>query len=231
MKQILIFPLLLAALAGTAQAEESMGFTGAEISGHNAKYGVTGMIAPLPGYHIGDGWVVRGLLDGVTYSYEKNSTTIDAEAYGAELALGYQGYYSQGWYAAYAGVFYRNTEFSPDDPNNEIRGGHVDMRFQLEGEHNFTDSFKLNANASYAPDHEAYWFRLRPLYRIGTHVYVGPEGIIQGDKDYDAWQAGLVVTNIKLADNVDLGFKAGARKTEGQSASPYIGVEVGYLFK
>lgn len=218
-------------LANPVLAAESLAIAGAEVSGHRNAYGQLGVITPLPGNTLGDGFVARGVVSGVTYQYEGAPGTVDGDALGGELMLGYQQSGAPGWWAFYTGPVVRYTELSPNDPGSDADGTQAGWGVQGEAERFVTDDFKVNFGASYAlMENNPFWTRIRLLYRIERNIFAGSEGTYQGDRDYRAWSAGAVVTGIPLTDKADLGFKAGVRKTEDLSLSPYGGVELGWRF-
>ncbi len=218
--------LLLTFGASVAQAKESMFLTGAELGDENSNYGFAAVVTPFDGSTLGNGWVQRYWVEGLTYQYEKTPTLdIDAAAYGGEAAVGYQQSFDSGWWAAYAGALYRHTDLSPNDPDNDIEGNAFGLKLQLEGEKELSDAVKTNAIASYTIGTESYWARGRLLFKSFDDLFVGPEAIIHGDEAYRAHQLGVVVTGFKVNDDSELGVKVGARYNEGDKYRPYVGIE------
>lgn len=203
-----------------------------QAGGQRATYATTGVIAALPGSSLGRGWVARVFADEITYRYKgAGSTDIDATALGGHATVGYQYSFNEGWIGAYAGVGYHHTHLSPGDPGSHAAGGKTSGHFQLEGERNLSPDFKLNANAAGdASSNPGYWGRLRALQRISGNIYAGPEGVLQGDRDYKAWQAGVAVVGVPLTDKASIGVDGGVRKTDSQSLSGYGGLELGSVF-
>lgn len=226
----LVLASALCLTAGAADAEDKLFLSGAEIGGENSSYGFASVILPLPGNTLGDGFVQRYWVEGLTYSYEKGSTDIDATAGAVEGAIGYQGSSANAWWGAYAGVQLRRTHLDPNDPDNDIEGNHVGLKLQLEGEQTIADTWKFNGNVSYTAGPNAYWSRFRVTRRAHGDIFVGPEFVYQGDADYNAWQLGAIALGIKASENTELGFKLGARKNEGQSETAYAGVELVRVF-
>ena len=52
------------------------------------------------------------------------------------------------------------------------------------------------------------------------------EAIFHGNDDYNAWQTGFVLLGFQPAPHTLLGFKAGAKKTSGETLSAYVGIEL-----
>lgn len=234
-EKILVVVAALVALPGAASAastqNNSLLIAGTEISGHRSTYGQVGLITPLPGSQLGNGWVARGIVYGTTYKYDSNGRNIDGDVVGGELTAGYQKASGPGWWAFYTGPTYRHTELSPNDPSSDADGGNVGWIVIGEGERNFTKNFKVNLSGNYTfASNDEFWTRLRLLYRVDGELYAGPEAVYQGDGDYSAWQLGAGLFGFALDENTMLGVKAGVRKVEDLSASPYGGLEIGYRF-
>lgn len=215
----------------SAHAEDWMFLSGVDVGGQHSNYAMVGLLAPLPGYRLGKGWVARGLVDGLTYRYDKNNTDIDATAFGGEASLGWMNSNEDGWFGLYAGAVLRETDLSPDDPGSEARGTKASARFSAEGERKFGADWKVGAMASYSAFADnSYWNRVRVLYRFDDSIFAGPEATYQGSDDYSAWGVGAALVGIKLGERGELGMKAGMRKAEDVSASPYAGLELGWMF-
>lgn len=213
-------------------AGESMVITGVEVGGDENSYGFMSLVTPFPGNKLGGGFVQRYTMEGLTYSYDTAGTEIDARAAGGEVALGYQGSSAAGWWGAYVGGVYRDTDLDPTDPGSDVEGSHLRLRVSAEGERNLSDRAKANLFASYTEGFNAYWVRTRVLGKpwAKCSIFVGPEVVFQGDSDYRAWAVGLVVTGFKPTAKTDLAFKLGGRKSEDEDVSPYAGVEFSVRF-
>jgi hypothetical protein len=221
----------LLSLPALAAAGDNLLFTGGEVSGHHNNYGQVGMIVPLPGSTLGNGWATRGVVDGLTYKYDESGANIDADAIGGQLTVGYQSSGEPGWWALYSGPSYRYTDLSPKDPANRARGSDFSWIVLAEGERKLTQDFKVNLSGNYLiSGNDAFWTRARLLYRVSGEMFFGPEGVWQGDNQYHAWQIGAGLFGIPLDQNTMLGVKGGMRKSDHFTASPYGGLEVGYKF-
>lgn len=229
MKRILYAGLLIT--ASVAQADDSMVVGGGQLGGQNSSYSTIGLITPLPGTTAGSGWVSRIFVEELTYRYKTGTRNIDGTGFGGNASVGYQIASDKGWLGAYAGPSYMHTRLSPNDHESAARGHRFNLRSQLEGEYALTSDFKLNGIGTYAPfESHPYWTRLRTLYRISGNIYMGPEGVYQGDEDYKAWSAGLALVGIPITEKSSLGFNAGVHKTENFNAAAYGGLEFGVSF-
>ena len=231
--KIIFFTVLASLLSVSSFATDvdNFAFVGAQTSEHNSNYVNAGFATPFSGSSLGNGWVFRGAADYLTYSYKSGENTIDAYAYGLNASLGYQWSNQDGWFGFYAGPGYIDTTLSPDDRGNKSRGGQAVAQIQAEGEEKLSNNFKINAITNYtAFDDDAYWGRVRLLYKLSDKIYAGPEAVLQGDNIYRAWQTGVVLTGIEITPNSNIGFVAGVGKTKDFSESPYAGVEMGLGF-
>lgn len=221
------------ALASSAQAYDYMVFAGGDIAGNHGRYGDIGLIGALPGDNtLGNGWVYRVMGEGIGYAYKDGiNREIEGTAFGGEISLGYQQSYSdKSWWAAYAGPSYKHTSLSPNDLNNDTRGGQFGFRTQLEGELYFSPNFKFNAAGTYGFGYDAYWTRARLLWAPFSTFYVGPEFVYQGDENFSEYSVGAVVNTIILDEGTDIGFKGGYRKNEDLDGTGYGGVELSHSF-
>lgn len=214
-------------LAGTEPKVQMLG--GFEIS-TDASYAYAGRVAPFPGSELGNGIVNRLWVDWSAYKYEKNDITYDAGVPGVEMALGYQHVKEDYWWSAFGGVIYHYANISPNDPESNVQGGKFRAKFQLEGEQTISQLWKLSGNASYIFEQDAYWARARFSRNIGAAHHLGIEATSQGDPNYRLTQFGVFLSGIKLSDEIATVVKMGARKVEGLSLQPYMGVEFEYRY-
>jgi hypothetical protein len=222
---------LLLAIASTAASAESLFLAGGEIS-DDGGYAYAAALLPFPGSSLGNGFVHRYWAEYLKYEYVGGAANqvIEAKAPGFEFALGYQRSGPAGYAAAYAGAYYKDTELSPDDPTSTVRGSHLRLRVQAEGERRFQDTWVVNGIAAYIFAQEGYWLRARVLRKVSGPILAGIEGVTQGDRDYQGHQVGLVVTGFEPAPRLSLGFKAGVKKIEGRPSNAYIGIELARTF-
>ena len=216
---------LLLATGIQARADGKLALAGAEYGDENGYY-YAGLLAPLPGSDLGNGFVQRYWVDWLRYEYDNGTRTVTAKAPGAAVALGYTRSAGPGSFSVYAGPVYRNTDLSPDDPKSDVRGAQWGVNLSLQAESSFDERWRANGIASYTTGTASYWTRGRLTRGFYTHHEIGVEAIFHGNDDYNAWQAGLVVLGFQPAPRTSLGFKAGTRKTSGEDFSGYIGIEL-----
>jgi hypothetical protein len=212
----------------SARAENLL-LGGAEASS-DTQYAFLAAIVPFPGNDLGNGFVQRYWLEGLQYEYESNDRVIEAEADGVEAAVGYQKSHAGGYVAAWLGLYYKDTDLSPDDPTARVRGAQLRARTQLEADQKLGSLWRTNAIASYVWVQEAYWGRLRLLRNVRGQIWAGIEGVAHGDPDYKGKQVALVLTGLEPAPRTSLGVKVGGTRIEGRSTELVIGFELARPF-
>lgn len=222
--------LLLACAASSVASADSLFLAGAETS-DDGDYVFLAAMAPFRGSTLGNGFVQRYWIEWLRYTYVGgNDRVIEAKSPGLEAAVGYQGSHANGYYGAYAGLYYRDVDLRPDDPAAEVRGKQTRLRLQVEGEQRFAESWRVNAIASYVLGQDAYWVRGRLLRSVKGPLLAGLEAVVHGDPDYKGRQFGVVLTGMQIAPGTSVGVKLGSTKIEGRDSEPYIGIEFGRAF-
>lgn len=230
-----LIPALPAALlavlltASPAWAQEKLWLAGVEASPGNS-YTYAGLLMPAFGGNLGHGFVQRYWLDRVTYRYDSNGTTIEAEAPGAEAALGYVSPTAGGSVSGMLGVLYRDTSLSPDDRDSAARGGQWRLKAQGELSQALGDDLNLGLMGSYVFGQRGYWARARLGHALGNGLRAGPELVFQGDPDYQVIQAGAFLSGLRLSPTIEAGLKAGIRDQRDESRRGYAGLELTGLF-
>lgn len=214
--------LLCLALPVTAEAEQ-VWVAGGETSS-DADYAYIGVILPFAGGRLGKGPVQRYWVDWLRYSFETGSGEVEAEAPGAEAALGYQWPLYGGTFTAYVGAAFRNTSLDSSDAESEVEGAEIGAKFQIEAHRQF-ERWRTEAIGSFTTNIDAYWVRWRLGYATGWGYTQGVELLTQGGPDYQISQAGLVFGDIPLGP-VSLNVKAGVRHTEDVGNGGYVGIEL-----
>jgi hypothetical protein len=220
--------LTLVLAFGLAQAAESLFITGAEYSEDN-QYAFIGTIVPFKGSSLGNGWVQRYWLEWLRYKFSHNGE-VEARSPGVEAALGYQKAYTSGYWSAYAGIYYRDVEHSPETEEPRVRGSMTRLRMGLGAEEELGRLWRVDGIASYVFVQEAFWMRGRLLRSIRGPLSAGAEAIFQGDPDYQGTKLGAVITGFEPFRRASLELKAGVGKIEQRASKPYVGVELGLLF-
>jgi len=224
--------LLLAALAGVppsaARADDRLFIAGAEYS-DVAYYSYAGLILPGPGREQGRGFLQRYWADWFGYEYDGAPGRVEARAWGGEAALGYGASSASGWWTAWLGLRYTNTDLTPDDPAAEARGSQLGGKVQFDFEQSLSQSWRVSGIASYANRQNGYWGRLRLMHQPTPARGLGLEVVANGNDEADSTAVGLVLAARPTGSRWSLALKAGYRfQDEGDGA--YGGLELGYGF-
>ena len=185
---------------------------------------------PFSGSDLGNGFVQRYWLDWLQYEYDDGTRTIKARAPGASVALGYGRAVTEGSWSIYMGPVWRDTDLSPDDKGSDVRGSQWGANISLQGDRRLGKDWRANGIASFTTGTDAYWTRGRLTRKLQSGHAVGVEAIFHGNDDYAAWQAGVVMLDIRLTPGASLGLKGGARKTDGEDLGAYLGIELAKSF-
>jgi hypothetical protein len=229
MKKILPSLVVLLATASAAGAEDRLFLAGGEYS-DAAYYTYSGLILPGPGQREnGRGFVQRYWVDWFGYQYDGAPGLVEAEAYGAEAALGYGASSESGWATFSVGARFTNTDLSPDDPTATARGKQWGAKFQVEGERDLAPSWRAGGIASYTVGQDSYWARGRVMRRLDESQALGAEFIANGNTEADATAAGVVYTVQPKASRWSVNLKAGYRFQQDADGA-YGGLEFGYGF-
>jgi len=157
----LISALCLLGIAANSSAADptTLLLGGAELS-NSTSYAYLGQVSPLSVDSSGNGLVRKLWLDWSRYRYDgAGSQTYDVSAPGAAISVGYKQAVENRWWAAYAGLNYRNSSISPVDPTSTVRGGMLRPQIQIEGQQKFGQDWAVAANGNYIEGQQAYWVR------------------------------------------------------------------------
>lgn len=224
-----LLPLVVACAATTsARADDSLFLAGGEYS-DVAYYSYAGVILPGPGRKQGRGFLQRYWADWFGYEYDGAPGRVEARAWGGEAALGYGASTADGWWTAWLGLRYTNTDLTPDDPSAEARGSQLGGKVQFDFEQSLSSAWRLGGIASYANQQNAYWGRLRLMHQSRPAGGLGLEFVANGNDEADSTAVGLVYSAKPAGARWSLALKAGYRfQDEGDGA--YGGLEFGYAF-
>lgn len=222
----LSFLLIAFSCAAQAAAGERLWLTGAEL-GEESSYAYLGMMAPIGDARFGNGPVYRFWLDRVEYSFDSGNETVEADAPGAEVVIGYQWPVRHGSVAVYTGPTYRDTDLSPSEADSDVKGGRWGAKFQMEGSADL-DAWRTEGIVSFIAGLKAYWGRVRLGYRNAGALLPGMELIHQGDSDYHATTVGVFLGNIGIG-SARAAIKSGVRFTPDVDDSAYVGLELSFF--
>lgn len=217
-------------LAAAATAEDRLFLAGGEFA-DTAYYSYAGLVLPGPGRQNGKGLFQRYWVDGLGYEYDGAPGRVEADAWGAEAALGYGTSSAKGWASASIGVRYTDTSLSPDDPKATARGSQVGAKIQFDGEAEVAPAWRVGGIAAYTTAQNGYWVRGRVMHRAAESTTgFGVEAVANGNDEAESTAVGLVLEFRPRASRWSVGLKAGYRFQDDDDDSPYGGLDVGYGF-
>jgi hypothetical protein len=202
----------------TAAGAEGLFLAGAS-KGATSDYAFAGAILPLPGQRLGQGYALRLWSDYLDYTYAGGPGTITASGWGGALAGVYQFSGDWGWSSLSAGVAFRHTVLSINDPGNSERGSKAHFNLQADGGYNLDPHWRLRGLGSYTPDNRAYLLQAGIDRTIWGEVRLGLSVMLQGDRNYSQVSGG-VTAYIPLSPGIELAPSIGASQGGGKTA-PY----------
>jgi hypothetical protein len=188
----------VSALAGSpARAQDSGIALAGGIAGKTPS-GYVGAVAALPGAALGRGPALRAVAAVSKYSYDAAAVKIDGRATALTLSGVYQWSGQWGYANLAGGINYHDTHLSPDDPNNANRGTRWDGVVALDGMRKL-GAWRVGGYGSYGFNLEEYYARVDVTRAIAGSVYLGAEGVLQGDPSYRRRMYGAVLYFVPAA--------------------------------
>ena len=220
--------MLFILIQGPLKANDRLFLYGTEISSEGAYY-YLGMIIPVNFNN--EDYFLRLWSDMPTYEYDNNTSIIKAQSKNLQVSVGTQFTQDFGLNNLYLGYAINNTEFTPDDLNNESRGRHGQLAISVDGAYKvFSCDDDLNYGVSYLFDKGAYWLRLRSVCWRYKEKKLGVELVSHGDSDYRHTQLGAILSNEKISTHTYYSLKAGLTMPQDLDVFPYIGIELTTLY-
>ncbi len=198
--------------------------------GENDSIVFLGASIPFKGSKLGNGWVGKYWLDWLKYRYTSDDQIISASAPGLEVAIAHMGGDNKINYGLSLGFTYRNTSLSPDQLDSDARGGMWGAKIQLDGGHALSQHWHGSATGFYDTGSSLYWLSSKLIYRFRNNISLGPEVAVFGNPDFRTKQGGLVMSGIKLTENVRLGLQAYYKKNRGLDSEVSFGISFSSLF-
>jgi hypothetical protein len=226
--QVLPLAALGLIAAGPLHADDRIFLAGGEYS-DVAYYSYAGLIVLGPGRENGRGFLQRYWLDRFGYEYDGAPGRVEADAFGAEAALGYGASSATGWWTVSLGLRYTNTDLSPDDRSASARGSQLGGKLQLEVDHAIAATWRAGAIASYSNQQDGYWGRIRVMHQATPLGSVGFEFVANGNDEADSTATGLVLGFKPSASRWSASLRAGYR-FQDEDDGAYGGLEFGYGF-
>lgn len=216
---------------GAAHASETAPdlFIGGAQSSSESSYSYLGVIRPVWGGTVGDGWFGKAVASWLTYRYATvmvgRDVDVRASAPGIDSGLGYawrRGALS-GDVSLAVGV--RNARLRPDVTTDRPKGTRVTLTPQMAARYDPTPSAYADMLASYSFGTRGSFVRARLALRPASAWRAGLEGTVAEGADYRTVQRGVFAgTDAGAGWSIEL--HAGQARARDGHRAPYGGLSV-----
>ena len=206
--------------AGSAQAESVL-VGGGSLSGQT-RVGYAGMVIPLPGKQLSDGWSQSVFATGVRYEYASGGQDIEGVATGLKYGLMRQLKVDGGSFGMGAGVAFQHTDLSHDDPGNRNRGGHLRPLVELQWQSDAEQPWRSQVFSQHVFGERSNFVVAFVGRRLASGIAFGPQVATSGDPNYRVYGAALAANGIRLG-RAEGGVYLGAQHLEGGRTRPEVG--------
>ncbi|MGE5302606.1 MAG: cellulose biosynthesis protein BcsS [Alphaproteobacteria bacterium] len=187
------------------------------------------------GQSLNDHWIFmeKAIANFLHYEYDSNSHMIRAKAPGAKFQIGPK-YVGEGrYFILTAGLDYRNTSLSHADPKSETKGARTGGTVEAIYSQDLFARLTTDLIINYSSIGNFTWGRGRLKYLTsaepGTQkIFLGLEGIGQGNSDYTAQQVGALFELQRLRENFSISLSGGYKHSSEFSHTGYFGLEIYY---
>lgn len=214
---------LTAALLAPAAARAEWQAEGRAEFGGRAQQAHLGLQVPLGG-PLRQGLVQRMWLDWESDSYGTGSASREVDSSAAGYALGYRSRGSAGWWGGYLGLQYRKPDRKPQREDEE-KDQPWSLGLHLEGELALGPDWLARGQLTTFPSNHGYEVRGSLLRDIGGGFSLGPEIVLESDRDGSAQQLGMVLRGFRPMPDVEGAVKVGVQRSEGGDTGGYVGLE------
>lgn len=212
-------------LAGAHGAHaESVVVAGGSLSGQT-RVGYGGVVMPLPGRALSDGWSQSLFLTGVRYEYPLGGQDIEGIASGLKYGLMRQVKVDGGSVGIGGGIAFQHTSLSRADPGNRNRGGHLRPLVELQWQSDADRAWRSQLFTQYVFGERSNFATGFVGRRLASGPAIGPQVSTSGDPNYRVYGAAVAVNGIRLG-RAEGGVYLGAQHLEGGRTQPEVGVSV-----
>ncbi len=216
--------LLVLTAAPDVAVAQSLLIGGAQAS-RASDYGYVGLIDPVWGGRLGEGFFLAPIIGVSRYSFTQSNTRFTGLQPAASLGVGYA--------FSIAGVNtnlslaagYANTSLTPYLPAGAIHGGRGFLEPSLWVMAPITPRLSVVVNGGYLTGLRSYWFTSYAQYRFAPHFTLGPEIDMGGGPNYRNRMIGLRL-GTEVAHRLQLSGTLGAITNIPGSYHPYVGLGV-----
>lgn len=205
-------------------AAQSLLIGGAQAS-RSSDYGYFGLIDPVWGGRLGEGFFLAPIVGVSRYSFIQSDTRYTGLQPAASLGFGYA--FSMAGLKTNLSLAagYANTSLSPYLPTGAVHGGRGFLEPSVWVMAPIAPRLSVVVNGGYLTGLDSYWFTSYAQYRIAPHFMLGPELDMGGGPNYRNRMIGLRL-GTEIAHRVQLSGTLGAITDIPGSYHPYIGLGV-----
>lgn len=216
--------------------EEDPLFIGGVQASSNSSYSYGGLIIPIWGGKLGQGWFNRSIASYLTYEYRTTvngqDVKVKAKAPGADVGLGYSWAGRSYGINLSGAIGYRYFDLKPQLPENDPKGSVYYFSPQLQARYNFTSKLDADLISSYTygkKSAESFFNRVRFGYMPTYDWRFGLEDIYQEGNNYRIKQYGLFATTY-FSNGLGVELNGGVGEDLNSSGSPYFGISFSKQF-
>ena len=141
-----------------------------------------------------EGFTLKLLAAEGVYRYRSGNNEIRGTYGLASVMAGYRFKHDRSEFTLFAGPDFQAHGFTPDDPDNRLRGSHWGIRGGAEGWYQPSDDFMANGAVSASTIGPNYWVRGAVGWRVFDFAWLGPELTALGGPRYRQFRAGAHIT-------------------------------------
>jgi hypothetical protein len=198
LRAVLACAAVLTAASGACAADEPQAY---EVdAGFDAApqslYWYKGAVVALNRDMAKSGFLVRLFGSVAVYEYAATEeVSIDGTLWQFDILPGYQVVRGAETFGASIGLDYQNSQLSPNDPTNPVRG--TAFGFKVAANYDFQDDkrpFEASLAGEYSTAFESYYAELRVGARLTDKLSLGPAAEIDGTTGYNSQRLGAYAT-------------------------------------
>lgn len=224
--------LFLLPLFARASDQTSLFIGGSQVSELNS-FTYVGVLQPLSGGKIGDGWFRKVIASWLTYEYDtfanNQDVTAKARAPGIEAGMGYS--WAGERYAVSLALSggYRYIRLKPNLPDEDPQGDVFTLTPDVQARYKFSEYVDTDILSSYAFGQQASFNRIRLGLHPDPKWRVGLETFFQKGRNYSSKQLGVFVSSY-LSNGMSYELSGGMLRNGDGVDSPYLGIGVAKFF-
>lgn len=222
-RSITALALCLCAADGMAESV----WVGGASTAVQTRVGYGGIVLPLPGKRLADGWSQSLFATAVRYEYPVNGRNVEGVATGLKYGLMRQLQTSGGMLGVGGGVAWHHTSLSPDDRGNPNRGGRLRGVVELQWRADDTKHWRSQAVSQYVLGERSNFVVASVGRRLASGAAIGPQISSSGDPNYRVYGAALALNAMKVGP-AEISLYLGAQHLEGGKTQPEAGLSFVY---